>query len=351
MTWPAVLPIDLQTVREGTCYIPVRKFPEALAKHRPKGQAWRFGGKWTTYCPSRSLAYKNIDRLNPLSDEDFWQVLAEAQAAGMNPPTSFGDFFMSCYRAPLARGSITSPFRHFTFGGWQAALQRGAFHGRFYLYDLNSAYRWAASAGLPHPGTAYYTLDFTKPSALYVVDLPIAIVPYQRGGGLTVITSEERDFFGLTDCKNLRVLYGMAFRAQLDLSDTFRKIDARFPKCAKRISRAFWGLWNTTRAPEQVSWKHGEKVRQMKNPFYNPIWAAFVTARVKLRLALHRKDALRVFVDSILMPEEIQTGPGVGEFKLVDTFKDVWIRHAGYWGAGDATLAQTGKRPGDLTPF
>jgi hypothetical protein len=298
------------------------------------------------------LAYKNVRRLDPKSDEDFWAVLQEARAAGMNPPTSFADFFMSCYRAPLARGSVVAPFRRYTFGGWQTALQRGEFKGKFYVYDLNSAYRWAASCGLPHPGTAYVTKDFNKPSAIYLVELPIGVIPYQPGGRLAVVTSEERDCFNLQSASTLRVLYGIAFRSEVSLADTFAAIDKKFPASAKRISRAFWGLWNTTAAPQQVSWKHGEKIRDLKNPFFNPIWAAFVTSRVKLRMSLYRKHALRIYVDSIVTTEQLPTGPGVGEFKLVHELDSLWIRHAGYWGAGPATFAAAGvHRPADLTPF
>lgn len=352
MTWPAYLTSELQSVTDGTCYIEPRHFPEALAKHRPRGQAWRYHGKWTTYCPSRSLTYKNVRRLDPRSDEDFWTVLSEARAANMNPPTSFADFFMSCYRAPLARGSVVAPFRRFTFGGWQTVFQRGEFTGKFYLYDLNSAYRWAASCGLPHPGTAYPTKDFSKQQAIYLVELPINVIPYQRGGRLAVVTSEERDFFGLQSVTTLKVRYGVAFRSEVSLAETFEKIDKQFPASAKRISRAFWGLWNTTAAPQQVSWKHGEKIRDLRNPFFNPIWSAFVTSRVKLRMALHRTRALRIYTDSILTTEEIPTGQGIGEFKEVREFDNIWIRHAGYWGTRDETLAASGvRRPAHLTTF
>lgn len=348
MGWPAFLG---DGATEGTCYITPHRFPEALARHKPKGQAWRYGNKWTTYMPTRALAYKNVERLRVKTEEDFWSVLHEAKAAGMNPPTSMADFFMACYRAPLARHSVSRPFRDFVFGGWQTAPKRGEFKGKFYLYDLNMAYRWAASCGLPNPATAYVTRDFTKHRAIYIVELPIGVIPYQRGGRLAVITSEERDFFGLQSVRNCRMLYGLAFRDECDLSGTFRRLDERFPKSAKRISKAFWGAWNTTQAPEQVSWKHGERVRALRNPFWNPIWSAFVTSRVKLRMASFYKRAYRIYVDSILTDDELPTGDGIGEFKLVDTLSDIWIRHAGYWGYGDVTLAATGRRPADLTPF
>jgi hypothetical protein len=69
-------------------------------------------------------------------------------------------------------------------------------------------------------------------------------------------------------------------------------------------------------------------------------------------MALHRTRALRIYTDSNLTTEEIPTGQGIGEFKEVREFDNIWIRHAGYWGTRDETLAASGvRRPAHLTTF
>lgn len=344
MPWPAWY----QTTEpsEGTCYIRGMYLPSMVEKHRRSGQAWRYNHKWTTYCPNRRLSYKALDRLMPENEDDFWQIMDAARRAGLQPPTSFADLFLSTYHAPMPRVSVCAPFVGFRFGGWQEAFRRGQAPGRVYQYDLNKAYRWSASCGLPDLRTAYPTRDFTKPYAIYSVrGIPPGVIPYRRvpSDEVHMVTSEERDAFKLTDVRSLRILKGFAFSRSIDLSDTFRNIDTQFSRSiAARISRAFWGLWNTRTAPEQIGWKHGEKIRQMRNPWYNPIWSAFITSRVKLRLNVFRGRMLHCFVDSVHVQDELPTGDQPGDWKLVGTFDRFWCRAPGRWGDGEYTLKWCG---------
>lgn len=339
-SWPAVIgPV----AEEGTCYVRPHQFAEAFRRHGPRGHAWRFHDAWTTYCPSRRLTYKNYERLGATSVEDFWTIMTQARLAGLAPPTSLGGLFTETRFLPFPRPSVIAPFLDASFGGWQEAFRRGDYHGHVYHYDLRKAYRWAACAGLPDLRTAYLTRAWDAPRAIYLVQVPAGAIPYRRAPGVAIVTSEERDALRLQDAR-CRVLYGVAFCEELDLGEHFAAIDTRFPSLAARISRSFWGLWNTRAAPLHVTFAHGERSRQMRNPFYNPIWSAWVTSRVKLRLATFRRVALHAYVDALLTTERLPEGEDVGAWKLVDEYPaGVWVRAPGVWGSGTRIIKHVGR--------
>lgn len=352
MPWPAYL--RTMEARDGTCYIRGSDFPHVVSRHGKRGQAWKYKDHWSTYCPNRRVSYKAIDRLQPQSDEDFWQIMEAARHAQINPPTSFADLFLSVYRSPMPRITVRSPFMGYRFGGWNEAFRRGPISGKVYQYDLNNAYRWAASAGLPDLRTAYPTRDFSTAYGVFLVSgLPVGAIPWNRTSRdyVHMVTSEERDTLGITDAV---VIKGYGFKESVDIGWAFDKIDAAFAKpIASRLSRAFWGMWNTTQAPEVWSWKNGEKVRMMRNPWYNPIWSAFITSRVKLRINVYRGRAIHCATDSVhLCGEQLETGSAPGDWKLAGEYDRFWCRAPNRWGDGEYTLKWSGQgsilmRPGN----
>jgi len=353
MPWPAWYRTDEPV--NGTCYISSFDFPRAIAKCGRSGQAWRYQHKWTTYCPNRKRTFKAIDRLQPENESQFWEVMHAAKNAGLNPPTSYAELFLSCYRSPMPRVSPRSPFLGYRFGGWQQTFRGGPSSQTVYQYDLNKAYRWAACRGLPDLRTARQTWDWQAPDAVYLVSgMPCDAIPYHRTprGFVHMVTSEERDALGLTNVSGLTIHRGVRFSKSIDLSNTFEGIDSKFsPAIVSRISRAFWGMWNTTTAPEIVSWKHGERARQMTNPWYNPIWSAFITSRVKLRMNVFRGRMLHCFVDSVHVTDELPTGTMPGDWKHVGTYKHFWCRAPGQWGDGEYTLKYTGRGSIIMSPY
>lgn len=337
----------------GTCYVPHYDFPAAIARHNKHGQAWKYNGRYTTYCPNRRVTFKALDRLGVEDEKEFWSLVAAVKQAGISPPTSYANVFLSCYRAPMPRVSPRSHFYGFRFGGWQEAFRRGESHRTVYQYDLNKAYRWAASCGLPDLRSARRTWDFDSPCAVYLVSgLRPGAIPYRRvpAESYHMVTSEERDALAL-DLRRATVHVGVSFTRTCSLVETFEALDRRFPvSVVARVSRAFWGMWNTTTAPEVVSWTKGERSRTMKNPWYNPIWSAFITSRVKLRLNLHRARMLHCFVDSLHVTDQLPTGTEPGDWKLVGEYKRFWCRAPGQWGDGDYTMKWTGRGSIVLSP-
>lgn len=163
--------------------------------------------------------------------------------------------------------------------------------------------------------------------------------PYDQWYGLHVVTSEERDQLKITP---KRILFGLRFERMIDLGQVFQKIDRLFPQCRDRISQSYWGMWNAPHGPEQLTWRSGAKIRQLKNPMFNPIWSAFITSRVKLRIARLLPITLHCFVDSVLTKELIVTGDRIGDWVLKDSFRSAWIRGPGIWGHRDRTIKHCG---------
>ncbi len=335
MPWPAWY---LQEKEYGTCYLRPSDFPAVLKRWDGAGQGWRFRNQWTTYRPNGKVAYKNIQRLGPASWEDFRLIMQGCEQAGMEPPTSYVDPFLHVYFPRLVPRSVTAPFYR-TFGGWQEAFWKGTWWGKVWHYDMRKAYRWAGCQGLPDLRTAVKTDNWKEPNAIYLCELWGQSKPYDQWYGQHVVTSEERDQLKITP---KRVLFGLRFERMVDLRPVFGTIDQLFPQCRDRISQSYWGMWNAKFGPEQVTWRSGHRVRTLRNPMFNPIWSAFITSRVKLRIIPFLPIVLHCFVDSMLTKEVIVTGDRIGDWVLKDHFRSVWIRGPGIWGTRDRTIKHCG---------
>ncbi|OLD88148.1 MAG: hypothetical protein AUG85_05455 [Gemmatimonadetes bacterium 13_1_20CM_4_66_11] len=301
----------------GASYIRTQDFHTAVHTHEKRGIAWKFNGEWTTYNPNKSVSYKNLDRLGVDTESDFWTLMDEAQRANIKPPSSLSSIFIEyAQRRHIrwSRFSPKSPFFGTAFGGWERLMfQGGEYAAPIFLYDMNKAYRWSASVGMPDLSTAHRTKSFYAPHAIYLATNIKPFFPFANRNSTVILTSEERDAYG---CDSATVLKGVAFRDTIDITPVFEDIDAAFPSVSKRIGQAFWGTWNSHRVVQQVGMLSG-KMHELRNLYYNPIWAAFVTGRVKMRCWHWRNITLRVYCDSIMTTEPIPTGSDPGEWKLV----------------------------------
>ena len=349
MPWP----VQYRTLRldvDGTSYIRTPDFHKTMNEHDKRGMAWRFNGSWTTYQPKKTRTYKNLDRLGVESEDQFWNVMQEFKTAGHQPPPSLGSVFreyMKKANIKTRRPSITSPFYRAIFGGWQKALHRGSYNDTCYVYDINRAYRWSASAGLPDLFTAHYTKDLSWPIALYVVTECRPQLPFTDRRSVAVLTSEQRDTFGIVDAK---VLHGIGFRDTIDLSPLFQQIDLELPLSSKRIGQTFWGSWNTYHGVEQIGFAN-MKSRELRNIFYNPVWCAFITARVKQRLWHWRNISLHFYSDSIITKEPIPTGTEHGDWKHVATYPSIFIKSPGVFRVGPKWVKHAGFKHDEVIPF
>lgn len=343
MAWPAFID-DPGIEKAGTLYVSRGRIPQYFERHAYSGQAWRVGNEYTTYCPNRARSYKSTARLRFRSMDDFNDLMERCQVLGLRPPISYADLFFQQQRLPcLPRYSWSSPFRRFTFGGWEKALYTGEYRGPVYQYDLNSAYRWAGQIGLPDIRKLERSYRFNDPLGIYLVVLKENSLPYAPGAGLHCITSEERDVF---DVRPEKFILGIRANGETQcIAEAFAALEKTWPeRYLKPMARAYWGKFNTRLGPKQISWKRGQSEHQQSNFFFNPIWSAFITSRVKMRLCLYRSIALHVYVDSILTTRPIPQGDDVGSFRLLDSDTDgCYIKGNTQWKFGPNPPARWSK--------
>lgn len=334
-----------ETLNHGTMYVSEGRLLNEMVRWHYAGQGFRFRKHWTCYQPTRDLTYRNANLLKPENETDFWHIMGSFAAAGMKPPSSFADAFRNLYRSPRPILSITAPFRTLVYGAWEEAFIKtpGTYYGKVYWYDLNSAYRWAACCGLPDPESAYPIERLTDSRiAIYLVEGPKYALPYWYRDGIHTLTSEELPL--IANHRSIRVIRGVGYDKLIDLSSIFADIDVKFPYCHKRIARAFWGQWNSRRGPTRVTWKSGLKENTLPNPLHHPIWAAFITSRIKLRFLPYRQSILHVFVDAMLTTHPVETGVEPGAWRELGTFGSIWIRWPGYWGSQWETIRHSGEK-------
>lgn len=81
-------------------------------------------------------------------------LLTRLERIGVHHPSSYAD----CYHrlAPRVRPlpyTLNGLFSWWAGGPWSQARKTGTFRGSWFRYDITSAYRWAATLGLPDPDT------------------------------------------------------------------------------------------------------------------------------------------------------------------------------------------------------
>lgn len=326
---------------EGTVYVPSPVMPKIMQQHQYTGQAWQFRRMWKTYRPKGGMIYKSIEGLNPTSEEDFWNIMQSNYKVGIPPPSSFASIFHRVCRLPWPKKSVISPFRAYTCGAWSMALEKGTFQEKMYHYDLVSAYRWASCQGLPvlKSGKRIYDLDAEK--SIFLVEFDDDNKTPYPAGATGMITSDELKVLGIRP----RLLFGVQFRDWLDFTGLFEEITKRFPWCFKRISRAFWGRWNGETEVQQHGWAKGHRVRQLANPLHNPIWAHYITSRVKLRIleTIRNAGAVHVQVDGVLCREPLPESNEVGGWQLKQSYDSgLWVHGTGQWGYRNLVVKRMG---------
>lgn len=310
---------------DGVSYIREEEFNHVIAIHQSRGWLWKFDGTPTSYAPNKKLMFKNLDRLRFDTEDQFWTFIEDVKRAEMKPPTSLSGVFVACAkreRLSWRTYAPKAPFYGRMFGPWMEQIFRGGeYTAPVFLYDINQAYRWSGTVGLPDLNSAYRTRDFREPHAIYLVKnaKPYFPPPVDREtDGTFVMTSEERDAYQIDSAD---VVHGVAFRNErVDVQRVFDRIDTEFPSVAKAVSQSYWGIWSSPKSVQQIGMLSGS-TRELRNIYYNPVWAAFVTGRVKIACWLKRDVTLRIYCDSIMSTAAIPTGTEPGEWKLVKEFK------------------------------
>lgn len=333
MTWPAVW--GPATV--GTGYVPGEMLARAVADGA--GQAWRFLGEWRTVRVRRECLWKLA---RPWKSERHWApAMAEARRLGLRPPSSAASAVLAWLRRSGVAQRAPATLRYWDRaevpGGWEAVRHRGLVIGPIYWYDLRSAYAWAASRPLPQVRAIRRDDDWSASRGLWILRSPWSGDPRPyREMAWRVITWEERDWWSMRRPDVPVIGLTWPDQSECSLADRFAALAAEAPAMWDLGRRGFWGGWASRWGPEQVSLRSGES-RKLVNPYANPVWAALVTARVRLRCAEHWDACVQVYVDAIWCRRELPTGEAPGDWRLLGVFRELRIRAPGVWQGVDLT--------------
>lgn len=341
-------------------------------------RAWSFGEdgngirRWSS-AKVKSKLFKK-DFLYPAAGLP--ELLSELEAAGFEDPRPSSYAWPWHQRVKTPRTTVTTnnallriheraSFPRAWQESWpgksreeKARLRGATFKGPWHLYDLRSAYAWAATLPMPDPR---YAIHRRLPSGkfgrrgIYCVEEPefsARCVPPRFRGSLRNkrtrywVTSEELEQL---DVIAPRILYGIEFPRSIDLRRDLDWFMEHLPEAVwKKVFRAFWGAWGGTTAPQEVIIKgDNAKSRDLPTVHYNPVWSSFIVARINLRVAEWASAAAHVFSDSILVPHGLpERGDALGSWKLVQLYEDVQVTGAGNWSAEGKVVKHAGRATG-----
>lgn len=316
-----------ETVQPGAAGYAPGSALVAACDSRMVARGWRLGNRIVSVQLHKSLGggmWKNSDRFilsDPPAD------LAKLEAAGVHHPSSWGDCFHQL--APKSKPlpwTFNGMLAWWPGGPWSQATKKGKHSGQWFRYDLQGAYRWAATWGLPdtstyrvvtkagsNPGVFVATLRESRP------DLPPV---FQEQGATVVVSHEEIERYNLA-CDIVRGVSWSAEHPRDYVEQTLKRLP--FPK---DVGRAYWGRW-IARDPLTCWTPNAEW--SLRNIAANFVWGWLIVGRVRLRVWEVAQEAAHVYVDEVLIPHELPTG-GEGEWKLKQTYPDgVVVHRTGYY--------------------
>lgn len=262
------------------------------------------------------------------------------ESAGIDHPSSWGDTFHQKHGYALrVRYTFNGMFEWWSGGPWSEALKRGKFAGRWFRYDLISAYRWAATLGLPDPSGYRATTRYNGQPGLWVgyVQTRDDLPPVWRTAKPVVFSTDDIEAYNL----RVTVLRGVTWRSEVPrdyVERTLRQLP--FPKEA---GRAYWGRW-VARDPLICQTRKTEW--QLRNIFQHFIWGWLIVHRVRQRIWEASREAAHVYVDEVVIPHQLPTGKNVGDWHLKETYDNgIIVKRTGqYGGIGAPATMQTGIR-------
>jgi len=289
---------------------------------------------------------KSIDQFDAHKDDEpaFMKLLEECRSAGVERPSSYSDVFHQRFYSPRVPYTVNCMFKNHFAGAWQEAKQVGVTSGPLYKYDMNTAYLWSGSQGLPNPATFRFT-DKVEDSAMFLARIdPNVDAPFPFNKEKVVIC--EREDVELYNLKVRRVFAGVKWSQSIDGDEILRVVD-RF-SFGKKIGQAYWGRWASNTPIQCTTLKGGEIRRrwELGNPMLNFVWAQIIINRVKRRLYEYEPCPLHVFVDSMITRHQIATSSERGGWKLVKEYPNgIHITAPGVYGEPGCKLEkQAGVR-------
>lgn len=309
------------------CYVPNTFLDDVFKIER--GLVWKYAKNFSTirYNPifGAATSIKSIDRFGNFSYDTIGRFVEEYFTnGGIHAPASFSaGFWLNFFESRKPHHAFDVFFGRFISGGWQEVFANGTYTCPLYRYDINSAYGWAASLGLPDPKFYRVHKAIDRPG-LYIIkaaancDRPPR--PFTHHEMVVLATDQEIKAYNLQVSK---VLWGVSWD-ESQMIDPRPAIDATLETFTdgKQILRTFWGKWCSRRGPTTANFSNGviEKEWSLPNINRHYIWAHLLYARVKMRMHSLSKSALRIYCDSILTKEQLPVDSNLGGWKLEKFF-------------------------------
>lgn len=289
---------------------------------------WRVNGRVCSLQLRGGGVVKQLDAFPEYAgdEETFLSFMEQCYSSGIVRPSSYADLFSQRFRSPAVRWTYNALFASWFAGGWQEARRRGLLKQPHYKYDINSAYLWALSQGLPDVHSFRFTRHIVRSDVggtqrgLYLVTLPAPDhnlpYPFNLPRKHVLATSEEIENYGLSPTD---VHSGVLYDNSVDVSRMMDLIQSA--PAAKLVSRVFWGRW-VSRAHVYCHATRTAKAWPLRNPILNTVWAHLIVSRVKMRIWSQVFDPAHVYVDSVVTTREIPTGVGLGDWRLEARYLD-----------------------------
>ena len=284
--------------------------------------------------------WKNRNRFMPHLTSDLLRDLA---SVGIRQPASYGSCYHTLAKTPRVPRTINNIFSWWPGGPWQEALFTGRHFGRYYRYDLCSAYRWAATVGLPDMATVKVWEGYRNPRdvhGLWVVTLNIhdlvRLPSLFRRTSPVVMSSEDMQLYDVTP----EVVHrGVVWDTMLP-GNYVEQTLAMLP-CPKEVGRAYWGRWI---ARDRLECKSKQRNWFLPNVATNFVWGWLIVSRVRGRVWSVSQRAIHVYVDEVIIPHTIDTGDSIGDWKLKESYDGLQVFATGWYGTIDgSTIMHTGS--------
>lgn len=326
----ALTPTYGTVIENHDAYIDPMKLRQLARQH---GRFWSFHSVPTTVALPGNCFAKSLAPFTDHQDEPLFQkLLSEYSDFGVPRPSGYADVFHETFRSPRVPWSVNKLLGPCLAGGWQAALEPGVHRGRYYKYDMRSAYLWAATLGMPNADTYTRSLNPFKDrrfDGVYRVKLlapnPTAPFPFNQAREC-IATGLEIETYGLSVAS---VVDGVIWKDSIPgdkVLDAVRKVSTW-----KQAGRAYWGRWGQM---QKVTCTARGKTWQLPNVALNVPWAHMIVSRVKMRLWEFSKRSVHVYVDSLITPSPIPTGGNLGDWRLERVYDHgVIIKGPGQYGA------------------
>jgi hypothetical protein len=281
--------------------------------------------------------------------EEFAEFLKECKFYGCARPGSYFSPFHAQFQSPRVLRSINEVFRNQTYYAWQDSfVPNGTYlKGAYNRYDLNQAYLWATTQGLPDMRSVQASDHLGVYPGLYHVRLREPRDPLERSSWPYPFdrllecnaSTEEIDALGLP----VEEIYGgVVWRGTLP-PDSVTGTIGQF-SFWKDASKGFWGRWASQNA---LTCTAGGSTWELPNTKLNLVWAHMIVSRVRLRLwdVVKEHGAAHVYVDSVITRGKLGTGTQVGQWKLEKHYPDgVYIGWPGGYGISESELdSHTGR--------